>query len=594
MPPQRYLFSLTLITLSGFAAVLLAEEEPAYDYEKAAQFWSFQSPVAAVAETLPKSPWIRKRADAFVFRKLQEEGLTPNGESDSRTLLRRVAYDLTGLPPEWEKMKSLSYEEQIDELLDSPHFGERWARLWLDVARFAEDQAHIVGNNASLTYPNAYRYRDWVIGALNRDLSYDDFLRHQLAADLISPDDEAMHFALGFMGLGPKYYRRGNLAVMADEWEDRVDTLTRGVMGLTVACARCHDHFYDPIPTSDYYALAGVFASTEMFNRPMVDDCEMQKDGNAKKPNEADHLVREAKEMKNLPVYNRGDVTSPGEEVERGFLTVLGKGERTTFSKDNSGRLDLANELVSPGNPLTARVWVNRVWGELYGQPLVSTTSNFGKLGEKPSHPELLDDLSYRFMHEGGWSLKWLVKEIVLSATYRQSSERVETKAEKDPSNRLLWRANRRRLPVEMWRDSLFATAGDLDREIGGPSFGVSDPKMNRRAVYASISRLQLDPMLALFDFPDPNLHSPNRAETTTPIQKLFLMNHPIVVERAKALASKMTGSPEESIDKGYQLLFGRSPLPEEKSLGLNYLKENQLDDYAQALLSSNEFGWLD
>ncbi|MDF1860530.1 MAG: DUF1549 and DUF1553 domain-containing protein [Verrucomicrobiales bacterium] len=570
-----------------------AGEEPPYDYGEAQEFWAFQPPLSVSLEST-SSEWARKKADYFVLKRLEKNGLQPNSEADSHALLRRVSYDLTGLPPDWESMRDLPYEEQVKRLLRSPHFGERWARLWLDVARFAEDQAHIVGNNSSLTYPNAYRFRDWVIEALNRDLPYDDFLRQQLAADLIAPDNESMHQALGFMGLGPKYYRRGDLAVMADEWEDRVDTLTRGVMGLTVACARCHDHFYDPIPTSDYYALAGVFASTEMFNRPLVDDCEMQKDGNTKKPDDAEHLVREAKEMKDLPVFDRGDISSPGPKVERGFLTVLGRGERTTFSKENSGRLDLANEIASPKNPLTARVWVNRVWGELFGQPLVSTTSNFGKLGEKPTHPELLDDLSWRFMHEGNWSLKWLVEEIVLSATYRQSSELAAEKARKDPANESLWRMNRRRLPVEMWRDSLFTATGDLDRTVGGPSFNVSNPNSNRRAVYASISRLQLDPMLALFDFPDPNLHSPFRSETTTPIQKLFVMNHPLLVNRARALASRMTGSPADSIEKGYELLFGRSPEPDERQLGLTYLKENSLEDYAQALLSLNEFAWLD
>lgn len=570
-----------------------AGEEPPYDYGEAQKFWAFQPPLSVSPEST-SSEWARKKADHFVRKRLEKNGLQPNPEADSHALLRRVSYDLTGLPPDWESMRDLPYEEQVKRLLRSPHFGERWARLWLDVARFAEDQAHIVGNNSSLTYPNAYRFRDWVIEALNRDLPYDDFLRQQLAADLIAPDNESMHQALGFMGLGPKYYRRGDLAVMADEWEDRVDTLTRGVMGLTVACARCHDHFYDPIPTSDYYALAGVFASTEMFNRPLVDDCEMQKDGNTKKPDDAEHLVREAKEMKELPVFDRGDISSPGPKVERGFLTVLGGGERTTFSKANSGRLDLANEIASPKNPLTARVWVNRVWGELFGQPLVSTTSNFGKLGDKPTHPELLDDLSWRFMHEGNWSLKWLVEEIVLSATYRQSSELAAEKARKDPANESLWRMNRRRLPVEMWRDSLFSATGDLDRTVGGPSFNASDPDSNRRAVYASISRLQLDPMLALFDFPDPNLHSPFRSETTTPIQKLFVMNHPLLVNRARALAARMTGSPADSIEKGYELLFGRSPEAAEKKLGLTYLKENSLEDYAQALLSLNEFAWLD
>lgn len=569
-------------------------EEPAYDYAEEKEFWSFQQPQPQPPAQVENKDWVRSPIDTFVLARLEQEELTPNPEAEARVLLRRISYDLTGLPPDWEALSSLPYEKQVDTLLASPHFGERWARLWLDVARYAEDQAHIVGNNASLTYPNAYRFRDWVIGALNEDLPYDEFLRLQLAADLVDPKKTDAHFALGFMGLGPKYYRRGDLAVMADEWEDRVDTLTRGVLGLTVSCARCHDHFYDPIPTADYYALAGVFASTEMFNKPMRDDCEMQNDGNTKKPDDADHLIREAKKMKHLPVYNRGDVTAPGDVVSRGFLTILGKGERVSFTEENSGRLDLANEIVSTENPLTARVWVNRVWGELTGRPLVGTTSNFGKLGEKPSHPELLDDLSYRFMHEGNWSLKWLVREIVLSSTYRQSSDRNAGAAESDPDNTKLARMNRRRLPVEMWRDSLLVAAGQLDRAIGGPSFDASDPAAHRRAVYAKVSRLQLDPMLALFDFPDPNLHSPGRSETTTPIQKLFVMNHPIIVDKASALADRMNGSPEDSVRMGYEILFGRAPTSEELALGVSYLRDHELRDYAQALLATNEFAWLD
>jgi len=586
-------FGAAALALSGGGFFASAEEGP-YDYAAEQEFWAFRAVESRKLPPVTDHSWPRSRMDHFVLAKLEEKGLAPNPGADTRILLRRVSFDLTGLPPDWEDLADLSYEEQIDRLLASPHFGERWARLWLDVARYAEDQAHIVGNNTALTYPNAFHFRDWVISAFNRDLPYDEFLRQQLAADLIDASDETMQFALGFMGLGPKYYRRGDLAVMADEWEDRVDTLTRGVLGLTVSCARCHDHFYDPIPTSDYYALAGVFASTEMFNRPMSGECEEDKQGNAKKPEEAFHLVREAKEPRDLPVFERGDAAAPGEVVPRGFLTVLGAGERVTFTGADSGRLDLAEEIVSPRNPLTARVWVNRVWGELFGRPLVTTTSNFGKLGEEPSHPALLDDLSHRFMTEGDWSLKWLVREIVLSSTYRQSSERTGKKFEADPGNTWIGRMSRRRLPVEMWRDALVVAGGALDRSVGGPSFEASDPEANRRAVYARISRLQLDPMLALFDFPDPNLHSPGRSETTTPIQKLFVMNHPLVVDRSDRFAARLEGDPGEAVEAAYRILFGREPIQEERELGIAFLSRHDRALYAQALLASNEFAWLD
>src|SRR5581483_11035225 len=254
-------------------------------------------------------------------------------------------------------------------LLSSPQYGERWARLWLDLMRYAEDQAHIVGNDRSLCYPNAYRYRDWVIRALNSDMPYDEFLRQQLASDLLQPDAKEEHVALGFVGLGPKYYRRNALDVMAEEWEDRVDVLTRGVLGLTVACARCHDHKYDPIRQEDYYGLAGVFASTEMFNRPFNESVELGKNGQAKNPEQSLHIVRD-ENPHDLTVFARGDVTKPGAVAPRRFLEVLCEGTPTVWTS-GSGRRELANALTDRGNPLTARVIVNRVWAWYFGRGIV-------------------------------------------------------------------------------------------------------------------------------------------------------------------------------------------------------------------------------
>ena len=595
--PMRPL--LWLAATSSSLLCIRAESIESYDWAEARQHWSFKPPQRKDAPATANTEWPSKALDFFVLARLETAGLQPNAPASPRELKRRAAFDLTGLPPDFATAQKLSYEAYVDTLLDSPHFGERWARLWLDVARFAEDQAHIVGNNKSLTYPNAWIYRDWVIHALNDDLPYDEFLRRQLAADLMFPDaPDKDRAALGFMGVGPKYYRRNELAVMADEWEDRVDTLTRGVLGLTVACARCHDHFFDPIPTSDYYALAGVFASTQLYNKPLPKG---DKDTNKKdkQPTASMHLVREKKPMRNLPIYERGDVKAPGDPVPRGFLTVLGNGTRLEFDEHSSGRLELADALVCRDNPLTARVWVNRVWGELFGQRLVSTASNFGTLGEKPTHPELLDDLAVRFMEEGKWSLKWLVREIVLSSTYRQSSAALAEKLAKDPANERLWRMNRRRLSVEMLRDATFAAAGNLDRTLGGKSFKIDEPGIARRAIYARVSRLQLDPMLALFDFPDPNLHSPGRTETTTALQKLFVMNNPLFVEQARRLAKRIEKeTPDKDsaaqIHQAYAILFGRPPQKEELSLGQKFLTNGKLHDYAQALLASNEFAWLD
>src|SRR5262249_6005494 len=266
--------------------------------------------------------------------------------------------------------------------------------------------------------------------------------------------------ALGFLGLGPKYYDRRNLAVMADEWEDRVDVVSRGLLGLTVACARCHDHKFDPIATEDYYALAGVFASTRMFNRPLEDKCEKKPDGEAKQPKDALHLVREGTPT-DLNVFVRGDVNVKGPSVPRHFLRVLCAGEPKPF-RQGSGRLELADAITARENPLTARVIVNRVWGQFFGRPLVGTPSNFGALGDRPTHPELPDDLAGRFV-DSGWSLKWLHREIALSATYRQSSRAEARQVGMDSENRLLGRMPRRRLSVEAWRDSILSVTGRLD-----------------------------------------------------------------------------------------------------------------------------------
>ncbi|MCB9873223.1 MAG: PSD1 domain-containing protein [Planctomycetaceae bacterium] len=580
------------------------------DWDEARRFWAFQLPEPKpVPKDLPSNA-IRRPLDAFVASRLHKSQLAPNPEATRRVLIRRVTLDLTGLPPSPEEVESFvsdespdAYERVVDGLLASPQYGTRWSRPWLDIARFAEDQAHIVGNNTSLCYPNAYLYRDWVINAFNEDLPYDHFVRQQLAADLIDPKDKANHVALGFIGLGPKYYRRGDIEVMAEEWEDRVDTVARGLLGLTVACARCHDHKYDPIPTEDYYALAGVFASTEMFNRPLNQKAERDKDGEAKKPEEAIHIIRDAKPQ-DLNVFIRGDVKKKGEVAKRRFPQVLCSAESLSLAFENgSGRLELADSIATRDNPLTARVIVNRVWGQLFGKPLVGTPSNFGSLGERPTHPELLDDLAVRFM-DSDWSLKWLQREIVLSATYRQSSDIDTAKQVVDPANTLLWRMNRRRLSVEAWRDSLLSVGDQLTLELGGPSIDPQDPDQRRRTAYSRVSRLELDALLALFDFPDPNTHSPKRNDTTTPLQKLFVLNSPFMLRQAESFAKRVTATASqdsERVNVAYQIAFGRAPDGDELEIGMMFLDGCDTADqlarwtqYAQILLASNEMLMVD
>ncbi|MCA9046687.1 MAG: DUF1553 domain-containing protein, partial [Planctomycetaceae bacterium] len=437
-----------------------------------------------------------------------------------------------------------------------------------------------------------YLYRDWVIQSFNNDLPYDVFIRLQLAADSLTPEDTNDDVALGFIGLGPKYYRRNAPEVMADEYEDRVDVVCRGLLGLTVACARCHDHKFDPIPTEDYYALAGVFASTEMVNLPLNEEVEVEK-GQAKNPEESRHVIRD-RDPKDLNVMIRGDVNTKGELVPRRFLRALTEHDPQPFAH-GSGRADLAECITTPTNPLTARVIVNRVWGEYFGTPLVRTTSNFGALGELPTHPELLDDLAFRFM-ENGWSLKWLHREIVLSATYQQSSDIIAEKTGVDEANRLLWRMNRRRLKVEQWRDALLSVTGQLDASVGGKSINPENVEEHRRTVYAERSRFQLNPLLARFDFPDPNAHAAGRVQTTTPLQKLLVMNSPFMNAQAKQLETRFAELEQNSarVDAMYQTLFARMPSEQERQLALAYLENGNWHDYGHVLLASNEFVILD
>ncbi len=577
--------------------------EPKIDFELGRQFWAFQQPTRHHLPHHELQSWCRTDIDHFVASKLEAAKLSPNTESESSPLLRRIAMDLTGLPPSQPMREQVakagindSYEHVIDELLSSPTFGEHWARLWLDVMRFADDQAHIVGDNRSLFFPNSYLYRDWVMDSLNADMRYDEFVRLQLAADLLTPELAQDDVALGFMGLGPKYYQRNSPTVMADEWEDRVDTLSRGLLGLTVACARCHDHKFDPIGTADYYAMAGVFASIEMFNRPLDADREQDDKGSAKDPFDSVHIVRD-KDPVDLAIMIRGDVNRKGEVIPRRFLTVLYPSEAKPF-QHGSGRLELAQEITSPTNPLLARVFVNRVWGKIIGQPLVATPSNFGKLGVSPSHPELLDDLSVRFM-ENGWSLKWLCREIVRSSTYRQASTVHEYGIGMDEGNHLLWRMNRKSLGVEQWRDSILVASGNLDFVIGGTSIDPSDPTTRRRTLYSEASRLKLNPMLAIFDYPDPNAHSAKRSITTTPTQKLFVMNSPFFVANAREMSARLletTSTPKHFVERAYESLYSRRPSEAERQIGIDFLnsEEPQNEQYVHALMAANEMFFID
>jgi mono/diheme cytochrome c family protein len=637
-------------------------------------FWSFQPISNPIPPPVKDRARPRSAIDQFILAKLEEKGLTPTAEADKATLIRRAFFDLIGLPPTPGEIESFLKDDRpdafaalVDRLLASPHYGERWGRYWLDVARYGEDQAHAFQPRL---YPNGFRYRDWLVRALNRDLPYDRFILEQIAGDLLDgPDRTDRLAALGLFACGPVYYGDSK---KHDQYADRIDTLTRGFLGLTVACARCHDHKYDPIPTTDYYALAGVFASTEYVEVPAAPKEQVEafdkaqaaiqaKDkeitaflkaeaarlkqkvaGNQLKqierilPAEAKakvkalraeldrlkkdappkypviHTLEEARRPTDMPVLIRGNADTPGPKVGRRFLSVL-SADQTSF-QHGSGRLELARAIASANNPLTARVMVNRIWQHHFGRGLVASCSNFGKLGEQPSHPGLLDWLTRRFI-ESGWSIKTIHRTIMLSAAYQQSSRFNSQGFTRDPGNTLLWRMNRRRLDVEAWRDSMLAVAGRLDATIGGPSASLDAPSNHRRTFYAAISRHDLAWVLRLFDFPDPNITSGGRVETTVPLQQLFVLNSEFMVTTAGAVATGLLAPTRpdahdsERIRRAYLLLYGRPATERELDLGLAYLHTRETPTtgaaapshptsrwqrYTQALLAANEFLFVD
>ena len=581
--------------------------EAQIDWAMAREWWAFQSPTKAELPQINQAAWPSRRIDHFVLAKLEAKKLSPSPAATKHTLARRLYLDLTGLPPTPEKMRAFlgdetdgAYEMLVEKLMQRTAYGERLASMWLNKARYAEDQAHQVGSNTAFFYPNAFKYRKWVIDAFNNDLPYDDFIRKQLAADLEKDKSVTDLPALGFIGLGHKFYNRNRLTVKAEEWSEQVDTLTRAFLGLTVACAQCHDHKYDPVTQKDYYALAGVFASTDLVDR-MEDGSEIKKDSEAhKKRIGTIHIVRDTK-PKDLHVFLRGNTETKGDLVKRRFLKVLAQNEPKSFTQ-GSGRLELAEAIADPNNPLTARVIVNRVWSIFFGRGLVATPSNFGQLGSLPSHSELLDDLAVRFM-ENNWSIKWLVRELVLSSTYQQNSQIISRNELIDPANIYLWRMNRRRLSVEQWRDSILAASNNLDRR-GGESLELTDAKNVRRTIYGRVSRKKLSDILIQFDYPDANVHSAKRSDTTTAIQKLFIINSSFMVEQAKGLAKRITGDSSATdlthIQSTYALLYNRQPTREETDLGLAFLRlpaEGKLtrwEQYSHALLAANEMMFVD
>ncbi len=646
------------------AGVAQAAVKGAFNFERERLHWAYQ-PVRDYIPPFSKNHRLaRNYIDHFLLAELDARGLKPNPEADKLTLIRRLTFDLTGLPPSPGDIDDFladrspdAYGKLVDRLLESPAFGERFGRHWLDLVRYADT----AGDSADFPIPQAYRYRNYVIRAFNQDKPYDQFLREQIAGDLLPAASREQRneqlVATGFIAISRRF--------AVDESErhltidDTIDALGKATLGLTVSCARCHDHKYDPIPTRDYYALYGIFSSTrypfpgaEIRQRPrdfvpLIAEADAarllapfhekaaQLDADIAKveaelaalPKAAageqsnDSAVSTAQRTKltdqlgalkyqrkralddappipmayavaeglaaDSPIFQRGDRFKPGEIAHRGFLQILG-GQTLPPGATNSGRLELAQWITDPANPLTARVMVNRVWQWTFGRGLVATSSDYGTRGTAPSNPWLLDYLTSRFV-EAGWSVKKLTRLIVTSRAYRQTSADNPMNFAADPKNDLVWRHTRQRLDAESLRDTILSASGRLDPEPGGehpfPPLREWDFTQHfqftanytheKRSVYLMQQRIRRSSFFALFDGPDPNASMAERPLSITPLQALYSINNAFVHEQAAAFARRIIASGKttgERLTFAYRTALGRKPTEEEMKLVSDHL----------------------
>ena len=683
--------------------------------------WSFKQLKEVTPPSVKAKQWPVNSIDQFILSKLESLSLEPAGDAEPYVLIRRLSFDLLGLPPSTELIEryvanpsKVNFSKIVQEMLDSRAFGERWARQWFDLVRFAES----TGKDRNYAFPEAWRYRDWVINAINRDLPYNRFIIAQLAGDLLSAnsptelDDNVT--ATAFLALGPKGLNESRRAqFLMDLVDEQIDVTTRAFLGITFACARCHDHKSDPFTQENYYALAGVFDSTETYygtvseqgNRqpsaliplqsvtnhlsslpetPKLgggnsDSTEMRMEtltlqekrmngmkrgagvtnnaGFSNLPSQANQPSvrrgrREERRLlppgpppgtprtmgvkdgtaRNMPILVRGEISQRGAVVRRAVLSLPG-GDAPIPAKipaDQSGRIQLANWITTPDNPLTARVQVNRVWQTLFGKGIVHTPDDFGNEGSKPIHPELLDWLAAEFVKQG-WSLKSLVKLIVESRTYQLSDLAPKRLKEVDPDNHYFGYRTLKRLEAEALRDALLMVSGMLDASPaeGSPVSSMGDGRISRssrsdrtpslarkRSIYLPVIRGMIPESLEIFDFPDPSLITPVRDNTNVPIQSLHLMNHESVITAAKGLALKLTksgGDSTKKIEHAFQWVFGRNPTPIEMDQALAFVqrglrpvfmsrfnkRQSNSDlgapwiEFCQALLITAEFRWL-
>jgi hypothetical protein len=684
------------------AAPLPSKKDFAISDEQRA-FWSFQPVKNPKPPETIDAAWPQSAIDRFILAKLEANNLQPSPPAEKRVLLRRVTYDLIGLPPTPDETRDFladqsadAFEKVVDRLLASRHYGERWGRHWLDVARYADT----AGDVSDYPVPQAYKYRDYVIAAFNADKPYDEFLREQLAGDVVARDAPKERYselvtATGFLAVTRRFgYNRHHQHHLTIS--DTIDTVGKSLLGLSIGCARCHDHKFDPISAADYYGLYGIFASTN-YPFPGAEEQTRPQDFASLLPPEetqaavAEHAAKLAaldKELKQLAerhaaltaevaaaggdagesktkldavaaeqgatqgqrnslaasfpfpaaygmaegqpqeasIHLRGDPERLGAVVPRRFLEILG-GAAVPADAAESGRRQLAEWIVSPENPLTARVMVNRIWHYHFGRGLVRTPSDFGVRGEAPTHPELLDYLATQFV-ENGWSIKKLHKQILLSGVYQMASaDRPEARSV-DPKNDLFWRVDPRRLDAESIRDALLAMGGalDLSRGEGHPfpptetwAFNVHHPfketyPSNRRSIYVMTQRIQRHPVLGLFDGADPGATTDRRMETTTPSQALFAMNDPFMHEQSANFAQRLAslgGDAASQIAAAYELAYCRPPAPAETEAALAFIdkyratlqrlnvaeadREAQtMAAYLRTILSSNEFFFVD
>ena len=730
MPPQGKLDDAALAAVAEWIAMgapwpeeaapvadAASQQQQAEEQRKRLEHWAWKNPVKADPPSTRDQQWPSGEIDRFLLAALEAKGLAPSPDADRRTLLRRIYFDLTGLPPSPEQIEAFvadtapdAYERIVDELLASPRFGERWGRHWLDVTYYADNLE--IGRR--IPAPEAWRYRDYVIQSFNEDKPYDRFVREQIAGDLLPAANDAERreqvVATGMLALGPwPLVNADKEQLRMDVVDFQLDLIGKTFLGLTVGCARCHDHKFDPISARDYYAMGGILASTETLNgridgifsdvnrtplpetpeelrrraealevytaertrlveekkalekkieaakaeaegEPAEDapEEEAEEDPDAKRLKEVSEAltllefnrpvppyafaVRDIDAPADIKINLRGNAHLLGEVAPRSFIETLMWDEAPVLSYRASGRLELADWIAAEKNPMTAKVFVNRVWQHLFGVGLVPSVDNFGLRGDKPSHPELLDFLAARFV-EQGWSIKKTVRSIVLSRAYRQSSAYNEAAATKDPENRLLWRANRRRLEGEAIRDAVLSITGELDLTAGGPSLPLDipgnvslgapaefkdsatlpDEQLARRTVYQPVLRKGQLPgldVLNLFDFPDVSQITGARTVTTVPTQALYLMNAPFLLEQSERLAERAAEAAlagDARVDWLLPRVFGRPAGPDDRAAATGFVDElaaaleadgaepadaarRAWARYCHALLVSNEF----